>query len=101
MLHRVLNLALLLQRTIRLGLIGTEGTVSSGAYEKRLKAANNQIEVYKKACPLFVPLAEEGWTNNEVAYKTAEIYLKELLDKDIDSIILGCTHYPLFKGLYR
>lgn len=82
----------------KVGLIGTEGTVNSGAYEKRLKAANNQIEVYKKACPLFVPLAEEGWTSNEVAYKTAEIYLKELLDKNIDSIILGCTHYPLLKA---
>lgn len=81
----------------RVGLIGTEGTVNSGAYEKKLKSANSEIQVYKRACPLFVPLAEEGWTDNSVAYETAEIYLKELLDKEIDSIILGCTHYPLLK----
>jgi glutamate racemase len=82
----------------RVGLIATEGTVSSGAYERRLKAGNPSISVFKKACPLFVPLAEEGWTDNEVAERTAEIYLKELIDKDIDSIILGCTHYPLLKA---
>ncbi len=79
------------------GLIGTYGTVSSGAYERRLKAADPEIKVYKKACPLFVPLAEEGWANNEVARLTAGIYLKELMDKNVDSIILGCTHYPILK----
>ncbi len=79
------------------GLIGTYGTVSSGAYEKRLKAADPEIQVYKKACPLFVPLAEEGWVNNEVARLTAATYLKELTDKNVDSIILGCTHYPILK----
>lgn len=79
------------------GLIGTYGTVSSGAYEKRLKAADPHIQVYKKACPLFVPLAEEGWVNNEVTRLTACTYLKELMDKNVDSIILGCTHYPILK----
>lgn len=82
----------------KVGLIGTEGTVSSGAYEKRLKAANKDIQVFKKACPLFVPLAEEGWTDNDVAFRTAEIYLNELVEKGIDSIILGCTHYPILKS---
>ncbi len=80
------------------GLIGTYGTVSSGAYEKRLKAADPNIQVYKKACPLFVPLAEEGWVNNDVARLTAATYLKELTDKNVDSIILGCTHYPILKA---
>lgn len=80
------------------GIIGTEATIKSGAYEKRIKALKPEIEVYSRACPLFVPLAEEGWTNNEVAKKTAEIYLRELVEKNIDSIILGCTHYPLLKA---
>lgn len=82
----------------RVGLIGTQGTVSSGAYEKRLKNADSGIQVFNKACPLFVPLAEEGWTDNEIARLTVKEYLTELVEKDIDSIILGCTHYPLFKA---
>lgn len=81
----------------RVGLIGTQGTVSSGAYEKRLKSADCEMQVFKKACPLFVPLAEEGWTNNEIARLTVKEYLTELIEKDIDSLILGCTHYPLLK----
>lgn len=79
------------------GIIGTEATVRSKAYEQKLKAADNTIKVYSKACPLFVPIAEEGWVDNDVARLTAEIYLKELTQKGIDSIILGCTHYPLLK----
>lgn len=82
----------------RVGLIGTVGTVTSGSYEKKLKDADSEIEVYKKACPLFVPLAEEGWVNNEVAKLTAKSYLNELMDKKIDSLILGCTHYPILKA---
>lgn len=79
------------------GVIGTEATIRSKAYEKKIKDINNNINVYSKSCPLFVPLAEEGWTNNEIARMTAEIYLKELIDTGIDSILLGCTHYPLLK----
>lgn len=79
----------------RVGVIGTEATVNSGSYEKRLKNANPEIRVFSKACPLFVPIAEEGWTDNEVAKLTAEIYLKELIEEKIDSLLLGCTHYPL------
>lgn len=79
------------------GVIGTESTIRSGAYENRLRRINPDIKVYSKACPLFVPLAEEGWTDNEIAALTARTYLKEIVDKNIDSIILGCTHYPLLK----
>lgn len=82
----------------RVGLIATLATVNSGAYEKKIKAINSEIEVYSKACPLFVPLAEEGWTDNEVAKLTVKKYLQELIDRDIDTIILGCTHYPLLKN---
>lgn len=82
----------------RVGLIGTQATVASGAYEKKIKNADPEIKVFKKACPLFVPLAEEGWANNEVAKLTAKEYLQEIIDQDIDSIILGCTHYPILKA---
>ncbi|MCL2461565.1 MAG: glutamate racemase [Defluviitaleaceae bacterium] len=77
------------------GVIGTEATVRSGLYEKYLLESMPGARVYSKACPLFVPLVEEGWTDNQVARATAEIYLGELLDKGIDSLLLGCTHYPV------
>lgn len=78
-----------------IGVIGTEGTIRSKAYENLIIKKRENIKVYSKACPLFVPLAEEGWSNNSVAKITAEIYLQELIDKEIDTLILGCTHYPL------
>lgn len=79
------------------GVIGTQATINSGAYERGIKEQNPDITVYSKACPLFVPLAEEGWTDNEVARMTVSAYVGELLEKGIDSILLGCTHYPLLK----
>lgn len=81
----------------RIGIIGTAGTVRSGAYKKLLCQADREIQVFSKACPLFVPLAEEGWTGNDIAKLTAEAYLRELVDLGIDSLVLGCTHYPLLK----
>ncbi len=77
------------------GVIATEATIRSGLYETLLKKARPGIRVYSKACPLFVPLAEESWTENIVAKITVEVYLQELLDKGIDALLLGCTHYPL------
>lgn len=79
------------------GIIGTEGTVRSGAYEKSIKKTDKDITVVSKSCPLFVPLAEEGWVDNEVALLTAEAYLREFIKSKVDTLILGCTHYPLFK----
>jgi glutamate racemase len=79
----------------RIGIIGTEGTVRSGAYKKLIQEQNPDIQVYSKACPLFVPLAEEGWVTGNIAKQTAQIYLKELLEEGIDTLVLGCTHYPL------
>ncbi|KXL54088.1 glutamate racemase [Anaerotignum neopropionicum] len=81
----------------KIGVIGTAGTVRSRAYEKMILRQEATMEVFSKACPLFVPLAEEGWTENEVARLTAENYLEGLLAKGIDSLVLGCTHYPLLK----
>ncbi|MEQ9090334.1 MAG: glutamate racemase [Balneola sp.] len=80
-----------------IGVIGTLATVNSRAYEKSIHAVNSQIKVTQQACPLLVPLAEEGWIDNEVAVKTLESYLSVFDNSNINSLILGCTHYPLFK----
>ncbi len=80
-----------------IGVIGTLATVNSKAYEKSIHAINSEIKVTQQACPLLVPLAEEGWIDNEVATKTLENYLSVFDKSDINSLILGCTHYPLFK----
>ncbi|MEQ8579690.1 MAG: glutamate racemase [Balneola sp.] len=80
-----------------IGVIGTLATVNSKAYEKSIHALNSEIKVTQQACPLLVPLAEEGWIDNEVATKTLENYLTAFDKSDINSLILGCTHYPLFK----
>jgi glutamate racemase len=87
----------------RIGVIGTEATIRSGTYLRAIKGFNPQFEVYLKACPLFVPLVEEGWTdeNNEVSLLVAERYLNELRERGIDTLVLGCTHYPLLKGVIR
>lgn len=84
-------------RTGKVGVIGTEGTIRSSAYAKAIKRINPEIEVITRACPLFVPLAEEGWTDNEVARLTAETYLRGIKDAGVDTLVLGCTHYPLLK----
>jgi len=80
----------------RIGVIGTEATIASGAYARAIARRAPGREVIARACPLFVPLAEEGWTDNAVARETAEIYLSPLRGK-IDALVLGCTHYPLLK----
>ena len=85
----------------KVGVIGTDATVQSGAYTRALKAADPAIEVYSRACPLFVPLVEEGWTGNPVVTLTVETYLGSLKQSGIDTLILGCTHYPLLRGAIR
>ncbi len=85
----------------RVGVIATESTIRSGMYDRYIKAHDPEITVYGKACPLFVPLVEEGWLKDPVTEEVARRYLKELLEKDIDSLILGCTHYPLIRSLMR
>lgn len=81
----------------KIGVIGTQGTVRSGAYERMICAGDSEMQVFTKACPLFVPLAEEGWTDNEVSRQAAKNYLTDLVATGIDSLVLGCTHYPLLK----
>jgi len=79
----------------RIGVIGTEATVGSGSYPQHLRALAPEVEIFTRACPLFVPLAEEGWTGNDVARRTVAAYLASLKKSGIDTLILGCTHYPL------
>ncbi len=80
-----------------IGVIGTSGTIRSSAYSRAIKRLNPNISVLARPCPLFVPLAEEGWTDNEIARMTAHLYLDELRQADVDTLVLGCTHYPLLK----
>ncbi|MDT8442347.1 MAG: glutamate racemase [Desulfuromonadales bacterium] len=89
--------ALDVSRNRRIGVIGTEGTIRSGAYETALKAGDPRVDVFSAACPLFVPLAEEGWMAHPAATLIATDYLGPLLDHGIDTLVLGCTHYPLLK----
>ena len=85
----------------RVGVIGTLGTVGSGIHEAYLKQLDPGITVLGKACPLFVPLVEEGWLHDPVTTEVASRYLQELKDKEIDTLILGCTHYPLIRSTIR
>lgn len=86
-------------RSGKVGVIGTAGTIRSSAYTKAIKRINPDIEVITAECPMFVPLAEEGWVDNMVARLTAEIYLQKLKESGVDTLVLGCTHYPLLKGI--
>ena len=88
-------------RNKRVGIIGTVGTVGSGIHAQYLKKLDSEITVFGKACPLFVPLVEEGWLHDPVTVEVASRYLKELQDKDVDTLILGCTHYPLIRSTIR
>jgi len=84
-----------------IGVIGTLGTVSSNSYKKALKKIDKKVIVSQQACPLFVPLAEDGWNKTKIAQDISDEYLKELAKKGIDSLILGCTHYPLLKEVIQ
>lgn len=84
--------------TGKVGVIGTEGTIASHAYLREIRKLDRDIEVLEKSCPLFVPLAEEGWTEREVTLVIAHEYLIPLRDAGIDVVVLGCTHYPILKG---
>jgi len=85
----------------KIGVIGTRATINNQAYSRTLKKINDKLEVFEKACPLFVPLAEEGWIHHKAAYEIAEEYLKELREKGIDTLVLGCTHYPILADVIQ
>ena len=83
--------------TIKVGVIGTYNTVSSRAYSRAINLTNNKAQIFEKACPLFVPIIEEGLQEDAIASLAVKKYLTPLLNKKIDLLILGCTHYPLMK----
>jgi|SRR3989338_4734936 len=85
-------------RNGRIGVIGTSATVLSGAYDKEIRSLNSGIKVYSSSCPLFVPLAEEGWANDGIVDIVARKYLAAFKGRKIDTLIMGCTHYPLLRS---
>ncbi len=89
--------AISLSKTGKIGIIGTEGTIKSQAYEKELLLLNKELELYSRACPLFVSLVEEGWLDKTVTDEIIKDYLDCFKQKNIDTLILGCTHYPVLK----
>lgn len=86
-------------KTGRIGVIGTAGTIASGAYDLAIRRQLEHARVYAQPCPLFVPLAEEGWMNHDATRVVAREYLAPLKEQDVDVLILGCTHYPLLRDV--
>ena len=84
-------------RNKRIGVIGTQATIRTGEYKRLLKQADPEIEVYSTACPLFVPLVEEGWFDDPVTDAVVARYLQEIREQNVDTLILGCTHYPMLR----
>ena len=85
----------------RIGVVGTTGTIESGMYTTALKEYDPQVQVYGKACPLLVSLVEEGWLHDSITEEVVSRYLKDLEYKSIDTLILGCTHYPLIRSTFK
>ncbi len=88
-------------RKKRIGVIGTYATIGSGIYERQIKVADSEIKVYSAPCPLFVPLVEEDWVDRPETKRIARNYLQPLRLKEIDTLILGCTHYPFLKSVIQ
>jgi glutamate racemase len=86
-------------RSGRIGVIATTGTIKSGAYVRAIEAESPDAHVTALACPLFVPLVEEGWTQHEATHAIAREYLAPFMHGEVDTLVLGCTHYPLLKPL--
>lgn len=97
-IHPGAKKAVSLTRNKKVGVIATSATVASNEYARTIKGYDKGVKVFAKACPLFVPLAEEGWFHKPVTVNIAKEYLASLKGKNIDVLILGCTHYPLLKG---
>lgn len=81
----------------KIGVIGTEATVRSSSYARAIHDLDPSVSVFSIPCPLFVPLVEEGWTEGRITEMIADRYLADMREKDIDTLVLGCTHYPLLK----
>ena len=90
--------ALQLTQNNRIGVLGTRATILSKAYTEKIHALNPKVDVFSQACPLFVPLAEEGWDNDPVTNLIVFRYLQPVMQNHVDTLILGCTHYPILKN---
>jgi glutamate racemase len=88
-------------KTLRVGVLATESTIASGAHKDAIARICPEAEVFPKACPLFVPLIEEGWTGNDIAQAVSDVYVKEAAPPGMDALLLGCTHYPLLAKCIR
>jgi glutamate racemase len=86
---------------LKIGIIGTKGTIENGIYERRVKEIDPQIETYSQACPLFVPLVEENMLEHPITKMMVGEYLQKLKDEKINILVLGCTHYPLLKNIIQ
>ncbi|MEP6822007.1 MAG: glutamate racemase [Chthoniobacterales bacterium] len=84
-------------RNGHIGVIGTRATIKSGAYERAIRALNPEVRIVTRACPLLVPLIEEGWLENKITDQILMQYLEPMLDDGVDTLVLGCTHYPLLR----
>jgi glutamate racemase len=93
------NAAIHVTHNKKIGVIGTRATVQSGAYLDAIQSKDSSVKVFQKACPLLVPLVEEGWTDHKVTHLVAKAYLEHIVECGVDTLILGCTHYPLIKGV--
>lgn len=91
--------AIEMTRSGYVGVIATKGTIASGAYERAMRSMRSDIETISRACPLFVPLAEEGWAGHPATKMIAEEYLAEIRASRVDTLVLGCTHYPLLRPI--
>jgi len=91
--------AVLTTRNNRIGVLATPGTINSGAYGKGIRSIDKNVVVYEKACPMFVPLVENGYIDSEPTRIIAREYLEPMIEDEVDTIILGCTHYPLLTGV--
>ena len=85
----------------RVGILGTPATINSGSYNRGIRNLDKNIAVFEKACPLFVPLVENGYIDHEVTYIIAKEYIEPLINDEVDTLILGCTHYPLLTDVIR
>ena len=94
-----IHCAVAVTKNNRICVLGTNATIKSDAYGDGLRLANNQISVVSQACPLFVPLVEEGWVSGNVPTAIATTYLEPIKRSNVDTLILGCTHYPLLKSI--
>lgn len=97
MINPAVKEALKTTKNKKLGIIGTPGTIRSGAYQKKLLKADKLLKIYSQACPLLVPLVEEGLLDDKITIEIIKKYINPLKRKGIDTLILGCTHYPLLK----